>query len=353
MSKNADRATQLQAMELWAQLQSAELSQSEQQELLKWPEQSAEHRLAWQQAQNSWELMGQIDVDALGVGKTDEPPITLSSTAAASPERSAFNTWSTRWVAMAATVLFCALGLLLFPDFMGDKRTADRLVEHTVEEPTVERYRNDRRSKYQLTLADGSVSFLNINTEIEVSYSDTYRRVELLRGEAYFQVAKDAERPFTVGAGSTSATAVGTAFVVRRHNEKETLVVVTEGQVEVAEAEGADKVLLEADQSVVSQSRQPMEVQNVVATHLAAWHQGALIFDDAPLSQVLAEIDRYTAYDIETDFSGWEEKRLSGTLFIESLDQEISALVNSFHLQVVSNGNGRLVLAPPALLRPN
>lgn len=353
MKTQVDKATQLQAMELWAQLQSAELSEPERRELLRWSEQSAVHRAAWDQARESWALMGQIDVASLGIGTVDSLHAEVPTVRDQKPaNESVFAAWSKPWAAMAAGLMICISGLIYLPDFIASEEPPVISLEHAEGEVAVEHYRNDRREKYQLILADGSVSFLNINTAIEVRYSDSQREIELLKGEAYFQVAKDPARPFTVSAGSTSATAIGTAFVVRRSSKQETLVVVTEGRVEVAQAEVPKTVLLGANQSVVSKADQAFQVSSVAAKHLVAWHQGALIFEDAPLSQVLAEIDRYTPYDIQADFSGWREKRLSGTLFIDNLDQEISALVNSFHLQVVSNSNGVLVLAPPPLRKP-
>lgn len=342
-------------MELWAQFQSASLSDSERHELLQWPEQSAQHQLAWQQAQESWALMGQIYIDSLDLVEIESSvakvtPM-LSSSEVQPVSYSGLTHWARNWLAMSACLLLCVTGLIFLPDFIWNEQVPQVLVEQN--EVPVEHYRNDLNVKYQVILADGSVSFLNINTEIEVRYRESRRHIVLQRGEAYFQVTKDPSRPFTVSAGSTSATAIGTAFVVRRSNKQETLVVVTEGQVEVAEAEAPQTVLLGADQSVVSKANEVFQVKLVDAKHMAAWHQGALIFDDVPLSEVLAEIDRYTLYDIKTDFSGWSEKRLSGTLFIDEIDKEIGALVNSFHLQVVSNGNGTLVLAAPPLRRPN
>lgn len=66
-----------------------------------------------------------------------------------------------------------------------------------------------------VTLEDGSVVQLNAASAIAVEFTEKRRVIRLLRGEAFFQVAHGADRPFTVMAGTTSVTALGTAFDVR------------------------------------------------------------------------------------------------------------------------------------------
>src|SRR5690242_2232065 len=67
-----------------------------------------------------------------------------------------------------------------------------------------------------VALKDGSVVTLNTASEIQVNYSEALRSVELIQGEALFDVAKNKSRPFVVSAGDTNVRAVGTSFTVRR-----------------------------------------------------------------------------------------------------------------------------------------
>ena len=74
--------------------------------------------------------------------------------------------------------------------------------------------------KYQIhRLHDGSIVELNKGAQISIRYSGDERRVDLLSGEAYFEVAKNPDRPFIVSARGIDVKAVGTAFNVRLHND--------------------------------------------------------------------------------------------------------------------------------------
>ncbi|HAQ49359.1 MAG TPA: hypothetical protein DCR37_09985, partial [Glaciecola sp.] len=83
------------------------------------------------------------------------------------------------------------------------------------------------------TLDDGSVLWLNSNSQVEVNYSSSKRKISLLKGEAHFDVVPDAERPFEVYAGNRMVKAVGTAFSVYRLDDR-IEVMVTEGKVDLA-----------------------------------------------------------------------------------------------------------------------
>jgi transmembrane sensor len=84
-----------------------------------------------------------------------------------------------------------------------------------------------------VALKDGSVVTLNTASEILVNYSDDLRSVELIHGEALFDVAKNKARPFVVAAGDTHVRVVGTSFTVRRIDTAPVQVLVREGIVEV------------------------------------------------------------------------------------------------------------------------
>ena len=91
-----------------------------------------------------------------------------------------------------------------------------------------------------VALKDGSVVTLNTASEIRVNYSDAVRAVELVRGEALFDVAKNKARPFVVAAGDTSVRVVGTSFTVRHFDAAPVQVLVREGIVEVFKPAAGD-----------------------------------------------------------------------------------------------------------------
>src|SRR3546814_2061558 len=84
----------------------------------------------------------------------------------------------------------------------------------------------------RVPLADGSIAAINTASAIDVKLDDAARHVRVVEGEAWFQVARDKQRPFVVAAGRARVRAVGTAFSVRRRAGGAD-VLVTEGEVEV------------------------------------------------------------------------------------------------------------------------
>lgn len=157
-------------------------------------------------------------------------------------------------------------------------------------------------------LRDGSRVVMNTASSIRVELTDQERRIELTRGEAFFEVAKDPARPFVVHAGSQRVVAVGTKFSVRREGDS-VKVVVTEGRVKVEDelereprqiADGAHEspgeLLLSAG-NVARAGGGDLLVQRKTAAETEealAWRNGYLIFRDTPLSEAVAEFNRYS-----------------------------------------------------------
>jgi transmembrane sensor len=165
-----------------------------------------------------------------------------------------------------------------------------------------------------VTLADGSIVTLNTNTIVETALRRHTREIYLRKGEAHFQVAHDRSRPFLVHAGDAVVRAVGTEFEVRVLTDQHVDVVVNEGRVEVQttapmpaspspypsahpRAAAATTVrALNAGERLSTASRD-YAVTPVTAQQLSselAWREGAIIFDGEPLSEAIAEIERYT-----------------------------------------------------------
>jgi len=149
----------------------------------------------------------------------------------------------------------------------------------------------------KVQLADHSVATVNSGSGIEVSLTRSARDITLRRGEAWFDVARDKSKPFTVAAGDVRARAVGTAFGVRRFaNGAE--VMVTEGSVEVWSSDGAArKYLLAAGDSAfvpsggakITVKRQPEEIERKLA-----WREGKVIFVNQTLDEAVADFNRYS-----------------------------------------------------------
>lgn len=140
------------------------------------------------------------------------------------------------------------------------------------------------------TLADGSRVDLNSDTAIALHFSETERGVELLRGEAVFDVAPNPERPFVVRHGGLRVRAVGTRFVVRADGT-DSPVAVAEGRVDVSAA-GRHRVVSAGEAIRIGEDASlTVAAENV--DRRMAWRNGRLIFSGQPLSAVLAELGRY------------------------------------------------------------
>jgi len=170
-------------------------------------------------------------------------------------------------------------------------------------------YSTQRGEVRLLPLADGSVVTLNTNSEIVVRLGRTARTVQLLRGEALFDVAKDAKRPFTVTASDTVVRAVGTSFAVRSLRSEPVQVLVREGAVDMFRQEqqltplrvpaNARAVSLEVPYPSVKLVDVALD-DTAIARHLA-WRQGMISFEGASLSNAVTEFNRYSDVQITVD----------------------------------------------------
>jgi transmembrane sensor len=153
-----------------------------------------------------------------------------------------------------------------------------------------------------VTLADGSVIRLNARSKLAVKFSEGRRAVELLEGQALFQVAKDARRPFTVTSHDTRVQAVGTEFDVRRRRAS-TVVTVVEGRVAVFGIAGGVRaapskqrsgaVYLSAGEQVTMSPAAAGSATPVDPATATAWTRRQLVFDTTPLIDVVEEFNRY------------------------------------------------------------
>jgi transmembrane sensor len=144
----------------------------------------------------------------------------------------------------------------------------------------------------ELALADGSRLVLDGDSAVAIDLAPDARRVEVLRGAVFVDVAHDHTRPFSIVAGSLSATALGTAFGVTLGAER-IEVAVSEGTVEVrADAESAP-ARLSAGQVFAWQPDFGRIDRPGAADSALGWRRGALVFENLPLAEALARIDRH------------------------------------------------------------
>jgi transmembrane sensor len=145
-----------------------------------------------------------------------------------------------------------------------------------------------------VVLADGSTVEIDASSRLRVRFSQTERRVEVIYGQALFQVKQETARPFIVVSSGIRVQAVGTQFDVYL-KPGGTTVTVVEGRVAVAVADVATPVLLSAGEQLLVTSQTPPRPVDIDAAAATAWTQHRLVFDGASLAEAVAEFNRYNA----------------------------------------------------------
>ncbi|BAV63937.1 FecR family protein [Sphingobium cloacae] len=187
-----------------------------------------------------------------------------------------------------------------------------------------------------IAMPDGSSVVLNTHSAVAFDYRNDRRIVRLLRGEAAFTVAPDRSRPFTVEANGGSSTALGTRFVIREDGN-DTRVAVTEHVVRVAYARGGSSAIgLREGQSLVYGPDRPWGAQEPIrAGEADAWTQGELVFENRPLSEVVAELGRYHTGYIRVIGQNVRDRRVSGVFSIADPVGAVARLQRSLGLRAV------------------
>jgi transmembrane sensor len=174
----------------------------------------------------------------------------------------------------------------------------------------------------QTVLPDGSRVDLNTDTALALRFSEGERTVELLRGEAFFDVAPDPDRPFVVWGSGLSARALGTRFAVRADDPRQP-VEVAEGRVAVTDAKGA--VQLSAGEAARREGAGLTAVPADVGRE-TAWRQGRLIVSRERLASVLAKLGRYRRGRIVLLDAAAGERRVTGVFDLHDTDDALTAI---------------------------
>jgi transmembrane sensor len=163
-----------------------------------------------------------------------------------------------------------------------------------------------------VALADGSVVQLNTRSRIRIRYRKHERGIELLEGQALFNVANDQDRPFVVAGGNASIRAVGTQFDVYR-KQAATTVTVVEGRVTIIpETKRNNSSLAAGEQATITQSSVESSGTTDVAAAIA-WTQRRLMFQKTTLAEVVHEFNRYNERPLRIADPRLQEFLISGT----------------------------------------
>ncbi|MDJ0877054.1 MAG: FecR family protein [Halieaceae bacterium] len=214
--------------------------------------------------------------------------------------------------------------------------------------PGTEEYRTRLGEQLAVTLADSSSVKLNTDTRLLVNYSSGERQLTLVRGEAFFQVAHDPDRPFLVTAGNTEVRALGTAFNILLNGERSEITV-TEGVVRVTELNAPDTrpaltELLYSDQRLAGDRGGLSPAESVDSGNLLAWRDGKLVAHDMPLGELVTELSRYHPNRIFIAEPDLTQTTVSGVFQLEDLDSILLALEHTVGVRSVALDDGSLQL---------
>lgn len=194
----------------------------------------------------------------------------------------------------------------------------DTVVEyHTLKIP--------RGGEYVLVLADGSAVYLNAESELTypVSFSGGERRV-FLKGEAYFEVQKDVDRPFVVEVDSLKIRVLGTEFGIRAYADERCIrTTLKKGKVSV-ENSGYGVVLEPDMQAAFNKKTTRLDVRKVNVDLYLAWKDGRLVFDNCSLEDILKDLGKW--YDFDVRYEREEARFIPFSLNIKKHDAFVEVL---------------------------
>jgi transmembrane sensor len=199
-------------------------------------------------------------------------------------------------------------------------------------------YETEVGAQQIIRLDDGSVLRLNTDSKVAIGFGRKERTVRLLRGEGFFEVAHDPDRPFIVEAGATRVRALGTKFDVRRLRAG-TQVTLLEGRVEVSRASRSEAWTLRPNQQVTVNGAvtgpRPAD-----AAAASSWTTGRVRFHETPLAAAVAEMNRYSRTKIVLDADHLADIRVNGMFETGNTQAFLSAVTELFGLEAATTSDG-------------
>ena len=321
----------------------------DQAQLDAWLLESNAHRVAWLRLASAWEQAGRLKALGAGVPAGHVPPAGQWTMSPHFDARRSLTRERLRWrgrssrrrnVFAIAAAAIIALAL-----------AAGSLVLWQRTEPPVQPvvYRTGVGSSTTIRLADGSEATLSSDTGIAVALSRRERDIDLRNGEAFFEVRKDASRPFVVRVDGRRVVAVGTRFAVRRDGGDGLRVVVTHGLVrlEPGPAENVAATLLPAG-SVAQLSGDALEVRRMPideARELLSWREGFVVFHDTPLAAAVQEFNRYNTRKLVVGDPSIAGLRVGGHFRWSNQDAFVRLMEQAFPVRAEASGDRIVLLA--------
>lgn len=281
------------ALHWFARLSDADAPESAWIEFQAWLEADARHAAAYDQVERLW-----VALDS----PVDEPAAAIiiapiAANDAAPRHRRAPSGW--RWAApLMATAAACVMVVGLWPEISGQ----GRFRSYTTED-----------AQREVVLADGTQVAMNRHSDLRVRIGSKRRDV-VLTGEAAFDVAHDADRPFVIAADDHEVRVLGTAFDVLNHGELFS-VAVSRGLVAVSGGGLPAPMELAAGQRMSQSGSAAAMVSAIAPDQTDGWRQGVLVYRGADLGAVANDLSRYLDKPVSVSASA-RALRFTGALRI-------------------------------------
>jgi transmembrane sensor len=277
-------------------------------EFATWLSQSDSHRVAFLQIVHTWNMAEQLN------SMPREDGIT--------PQVANNNFAKVRNIAaIAASVMILVFSVSLFVG----------------KEPT-NIYHTAIGSRQVVTLKDGSIVELNSNTKLTVLFSESERLITLAKGEAFFDVSRDENRPFKVITDDQVITVLGTKFSVRRYNEGIEVAVI-EGKVQIDQIVNDDDsdTAFVTTGGIASTTKNKISITQEVPEQVIrelSWRQEMIIFESATLEEAAAEFNRYNKQQIVFTDSSVAKLRISGQFQTKNYEAFLRLMSTGYGLKI-------------------
>lgn len=253
-------------------------------------------------------------------------------------EREAVNRFISRRSRLTRRTGGAAIGIMLALaggwSLIGSDLLRDRFPDH----------QTARGEVRAIALADGSRITLDTDAAIRVTLGKSEREISLVRGQLLATVAKDPDRPFIVATPHGTATALGTAFIVRR-NRKETRVTVIQSHVRVCPSEqGAACLTLQAGQRALIDGQRARQLQDTDPASATLWTTGWLEADDMEAGAVLDELNRYRHDPVRFDAAALNGRKVTGSFPLRDPDRALEGVIRSAGLSAHKAGDGTITV---------
>ena len=302
-------------------------------EFKAWLDEDSLHAFTYEQCRTAWALSKELDNDAEVQSEIVQARNKLKSRFKYSWPIANIRSWKVNSVKFATLASICILGLFYMATFVQPEEYHTKVGEQRL-----------------LVLPDGSTAMLNTDTSLLTEYNRHSRRIVLQKGEAYFEVKPDANRPFEVHVNDSIVRAVSTEFNVVIQNEAIS-VTVTKGAVVIEMGDkqtNTAQILAEVELGQVIKYLSDGSLKELVSADMErifAWRERKIYFNSDRLIDAIHEYNRYSREKIILQEAAVQEQLITGVFYINDLESFIFALERAFNMVAIRRDGSILLTA--------